>query len=92
MKGHVNLRGCNVEQGGLIEIEWELLPKSTIKALVAPREGLNENKAYKFINRLLNKGRREIPTKKSISVKFRNDKSFEIKKVGRGPTIFKRIL
>ena len=38
MKGHVNLRGCSIEQGGLIEIEWELLPKSTIRALVAPRE------------------------------------------------------
>ena len=48
--------------------------------------------ADEIINRLLDKGRREIPTKKSIAVKFRNDKSFEISKVGRGPTIFKRIL
>ena len=48
--------------------------------------------ADEIINRLLDKGRREIPTKKSISVKFRNDKSFEIKKEGRGPTMFRRIL
>lgn len=48
--------------------------------------------ADEIINRLLNRGRREIPTKKSISVKFRNDKSFEIKKEGRGPTVFRRIL
>jgi hypothetical protein len=48
--------------------------------------------ADEIINRMLNLGRREVPTKKSISVKFRTDKSFEIKKNGRGPTIFKRIL
>jgi hypothetical protein len=48
--------------------------------------------ADEIINRMIDMGRREIPTKKSISVKFRNDKSFEIRKEGRGPTIFKRIL
>ena len=48
--------------------------------------------AEEIINRLLNKGRREIPTKKSIAVKFRSDKSFTIRKKGRGPTLFKRIL
>ena len=48
--------------------------------------------ADEIISRLLNIGRKEIPTKKSISVKFRNDKCFVVKKIGRGPTIFKRIL
>ena len=47
--------------------------------------------ADEIIDRLLKAGRREIPTKKSISVKFRNDKCFVVHKVGRGPTIFKRI-
>ncbi len=47
--------------------------------------------ADEIINRLLNIGRREIPTKKSISVKFRNDKSFTVRKEGRGPTVFKRM-
>tara|TARA_R110000824_G_scaffold5793_8_gene26678 strand:+ start:8012 stop:8236 length:225 start_codon:yes stop_codon:yes gene_type:complete len=48
--------------------------------------------ADEIIDRLLTVGRREIPTKKSISVKFRNDRCFAVKKIGRGPTIFKRIL
>jgi hypothetical protein len=48
--------------------------------------------ADEIINRMIDMGRREIPTKKSISVKFRNDKCFEIRKEGRGPTVFKRIL
>tara|TARA_R110002020_G_scaffold21782_10_gene73871 strand:- start:802 stop:1014 length:213 start_codon:yes stop_codon:yes gene_type:complete len=48
--------------------------------------------ADEIIDRMINLGRREIPTKKSISVKFRNDKCFVVKKIGRGPTIFKRIL
>jgi|TARA_B100001564_G_C20586712_1_gene645843 hypothetical protein len=47
--------------------------------------------AEQIIGRLMDLGRREIPTKKSIAVKFRSDKSFIIKKDGRGPTIFKRI-
>jgi|TARA_R110000803_G_scaffold73644_5_gene137513 hypothetical protein len=48
--------------------------------------------ADEIINRLLDNGRREIPTKKSIAVKFRNDKCFTIRKEGRGPTLFRRIL
>ena len=36
--------------------------------------------ADEIINRMIDMGRREIPTKKSISVKFRNDKCFEIRK------------
>lgn len=48
--------------------------------------------ADEIIDRLLTVGRREIPTKKSLSVKFRNDKCFIVSKVGRGPTVFKRIL
>ena len=47
--------------------------------------------ADQIIQRMMDGGRREIPTKKSIAVKFRNDKSFIIRKEGRGPTIFKRI-
>ena len=59
------------------------------KAVVSIGE---EVTADEIINRLLDLGRREIPTKKSISVKFRNDKCFVVRKIGRGPTIFKRIL
>ena len=40
---------------------------------------------------MLDNGRKEIPTKKSLSVKFRNDKQFRVIKNGRGPTIFKRL-
>tara|TARA_Y100000389_G_scaffold205136_1_gene263825 strand:- start:13942 stop:14154 length:213 start_codon:yes stop_codon:yes gene_type:complete len=47
--------------------------------------------AEQIITRMMDLGRREIPTKKSIAVKFRSDKSFIVKKDGRGPTIFKRI-
>ncbi len=47
--------------------------------------------AEQIINRMLNNGRKEIPTKKSLSVKFRNDKQFRVIKNGRGPTIFKRL-
>ena len=47
--------------------------------------------ADQIIQRMLESGRREIPTKKSIAVKFRNEKCFIIRKEGRGPTIFKRI-
>ena len=47
--------------------------------------------ADQIIQRMLESVRREIPTKKSIAVKFRNEKCFIIRKEGRGPTIFKRI-
>ena len=47
--------------------------------------------AEQIINRMLNNGRKEIATKKSLSVKFRNDKQFRVIKNGRGPTIFKRL-
>ena len=47
--------------------------------------------ADQIIQRMIDGGRREIPTKKSIAVKFRNEKCFIIRKEGRGPTIFKRI-
>jgi hypothetical protein len=58
------------------------------KSVIAVGEEIT---AEEIINRLIDNGRREIPTKKSISVKFRNDKDFETRKEGRGPTIFKRI-
>tara|TARA_R110000796_G_scaffold72600_1_gene163945 strand:- start:898 stop:1110 length:213 start_codon:yes stop_codon:yes gene_type:complete len=48
--------------------------------------------AQQVIDRLINMGRKEIPTKKSLSVKFKNDKQFVVIKRGRCPTIFKRIL
>jgi len=47
--------------------------------------------AEQIIVRMLDNGRKEVPTKKSLSVKFRNDKGFIIIKNGRGPTIFKRV-
>lgn len=47
--------------------------------------------AEQIIGRMLNNGRKEIPTKKSLSVKFRTDKQFRVIKNGRGPTIFKRL-
>jgi len=40
MKGLTNVRGCNLGDsgdGGLIELEWHVAEKSTIRALVAPR-------------------------------------------------------
>ena len=48
--------------------------------------------AEQVIDRLIDMGRKEIPTKKSLSVKFKNDKQFVVIKRGRCPTIFKRIL
>ena len=48
--------------------------------------------AEQVIDRLIDMGRKEIPTKKSLSVKFKNDKQFIVIKRGRCPTIFKRIL
>jgi hypothetical protein len=47
--------------------------------------------AEQIIGRMLNNGRKEVPTKKSLSVKFRYDKGFIIIKNGRDPTIFKRV-
>ena len=47
--------------------------------------------AEQIIGRMLNNCRKDIPTKKSLSVKFRNDKQFRVIKNGRGPTIFKRL-
>ena len=40
MKGLTTVRGCNIDdfgEGGLIELEWSVADKSTIRALVAPR-------------------------------------------------------
>tara|TARA_R110002124_G_scaffold279625_5_gene452289 strand:- start:1396 stop:2055 length:660 start_codon:yes stop_codon:yes gene_type:complete len=40
MKGLTNVRGCNIEEsgdGGLIELEWHIADKSTIRSLIAPR-------------------------------------------------------
>ena len=65
---------------------------TNFEAAKAVIESGEEITAEEIINRLLNKGRREIPTKKSIAVKFRSDKSFTIRKEGRGPTLFRRIL
>lgn len=48
--------------------------------------------AEQVIGKLIDMGRKEIPTKKSLSVKFKNDKQFVVIKQGRSPTIFKRIL
>jgi DNA polymerase III sliding clamp (beta) subunit (PCNA family) len=38
MKGLVTIRSCGIEEGGLIEMTWNISADSTIKALVAPRE------------------------------------------------------
>ena len=66
-------------------------PKSfeSIKAMIEVGE---EVTAHELIGRMIDMGRKEIPTKKSLSVKFRNDKHFVIIKRGREPPIFKRIL
>lgn len=48
--------------------------------------------AEQVIGKLIDMGRKEIPTKKSLSVKFKNDKQFVVIKQARSPTIFKRIL
>ena len=39
--------------------------------------------AEQVIDRLIDMGRKEIPTKKSLSVKFKNDKQFIVIKRGR---------
>lgn len=48
--------------------------------------------AEQVIGKLIDMGRKEIPTKKSLSVKFKNDKQFVVIKQAKSPTIFKRIL
>lgn len=44
--------------------------------------------ADQIICRLLDIGRREIPTKKAIAVKFKTDPDIRVLKKGREPTIF----
>lgn len=44
--------------------------------------------ADQIICRLLDVGRREIPTKKAIAVKFKTDPDIRVLKKGREPTIF----
>ena len=48
--------------------------------------------AEQVIDKLIDMGRKEIPTKKSLAVKLKNDKQFIVIKRGKCPTIFKRIL
>jgi hypothetical protein len=43
-----------------------------------------------IIDRLITKGRREIPTSRSLAIKLRRDISFSIIDNGRGPTLFTR--
>ena len=45
-----------------------------------------------IIDRLITKGRREIPTSRSLAIKLRRDNSFIITANGRGPTLFTRQL
>ncbi len=44
--------------------------------------------ADQIICRLLDIGRREMPTKKAIAVKFKTDPDIKIIKKGREPTLF----
>ena len=61
----------------------------SIKSMIDVGEEIT---AEQVIDKLIDMGRKEIPTKKSLSVKFKNDKQFTVIKRGRSPTIFKRIL
>jgi hypothetical protein len=47
--------------------------------------------ADQIIGRMLDSGRREIPTKKAIAVKFRTDPDIKVLKRGRSATIFVRL-
>jgi len=44
-----------------------------------------------IIDRLITRGRREIPTKRSLSAKMKKDPDFIVISNQRGPTIFQRI-
>ena len=44
-----------------------------------------------IIDRLITRGRREIPTSRSLAIKLRRDHSFEVEDNGRGPTLFTRV-
>ena len=44
-----------------------------------------------IIDRLITRGRREIPTSRSLAIKLRRDNSFEVEDNGRGPTLFTRV-
>ena len=54
--------------------------------------GLGEKiTADQIIGRMMDLGRKEIPTKKAISVKFRTDPDIEVLKSGRSATLFIRL-
>tara|TARA_A100001201_G_scaffold29312_1_gene31665 strand:- start:11312 stop:11539 length:228 start_codon:yes stop_codon:yes gene_type:complete len=44
-----------------------------------------------IIDRLITRGRREIPTSRSLAIKLRRDNSFKVEDNGRGPTLFTRV-
>ena len=58
------------------------------KAVIVLGEGIT---ADQIIDRMLSRGRREVPTKKAIAVKFRADPDIDIVKKGREPTLFFRV-
>ena len=58
------------------------------KSLVIVAE---EVTAQVLIDRLIDLGRREIPTKRSLSAKMKKDPDFIVIANQRGPTIFQRI-
>lgn len=58
------------------------------KSVITLGEGIT---AEQIIDRLLTSGRREVPTKKAIAVKFRCDPDIKTIKEGRNPTIFYRL-
>jgi len=58
------------------------------KAVISLGEGIT---ADQIIDRMLSRGRREVPTKKAIAVKFRADPDIEVIKKVREPTLFYRI-
>lgn len=58
------------------------------KSVIGIGEGIT---ADQIIDRMLTKGRREIPTKKAIAVKFRTDPDIRVEKDGRRATLFYRL-
>jgi|TARA_B100000287_G_scaffold279583_1_gene263480 hypothetical protein len=58
------------------------------KSVITIGEGIT---ADQIIDRMLTMGRREVPTKKAIAVKFRCDPDIKVVKRGREATIFYRV-
>lgn len=73
---------------GVIVMKTKPTNFEAAKSVIPLGEGIT---AQQIIDRLLTSGRREIPTKKAIAVKFRCDPDIKTVKEGRNATLFYRI-